>query len=330
MIYPAFRVTENLATKAPKAYESEFFTGQSLHMLSRVRDHIERIDNGAVYAVDDLAVVLRAMLGDGKGNNVLLRMYRQSGLKIEVQLSRAPDSTAAHFSVGSIPTDCSNAKIDGARWVPLHRWPGETVVQLGVKNKRTSLSWRKFLELYSNKWGGAHLDPELPVELPIIDVYEAGGFQLSAYLLRTAGVQTWHLGQIIMSQMLGLNWEHYGTALKSLVAPGGMSEPPRDRRAFGALQWLTYTSSHDRNERSTTSAIAYFERDSMASIRISGGGKLTYNVTYQGVATTSPDQVTVPTQRAREPITPREISISGQRVMQTYMVFRNFNDVDPT
>jgi hypothetical protein len=46
--------------------------GAALHMIARMRDHIERLDDGRAYAADDLAVVLRGLLCSGNGNRVLI------------------------------------------------------------------------------------------------------------------------------------------------------------------------------------------------------------------------------------------------------------------
>jgi hypothetical protein len=94
--------------------------GSAVQMTSRLRNHIERLDNGAVRAADDLAVVLRALLCPGTGNNVLRRLYQERGIsEPEIILSIAPDANAStQFSVGSIPTREEGAIANGALRVP--------------------------------------------------------------------------------------------------------------------------------------------------------------------------------------------------------------------
>ena len=47
----------------------------AMQLLTRLRDHIERLDGGHPYAADDLAVVLRALMHPGSRNDVLRRLY---------------------------------------------------------------------------------------------------------------------------------------------------------------------------------------------------------------------------------------------------------------
>ena len=92
-------------------------------MVSRLRDHIERLDNGVVHAVDDIAVVLRALLCDGSGNNVMTRLYNDTKLKAPaIQLSPpAQQGRDVNFSVGSLPIDLPKAVNDGAVTIPFGR-----------------------------------------------------------------------------------------------------------------------------------------------------------------------------------------------------------------
>jgi len=71
-------------------------------MTSRLRDHIERIDEGAPHAIDDLAVVLRALVCSGRGNRVLMRLNESTGRAIPMVLvSRpAPADADVFFAVG--------------------------------------------------------------------------------------------------------------------------------------------------------------------------------------------------------------------------------------
>lgn len=222
--------------------------GSAMQMTSRLRDHIERLDNGAVHAADDLAVVLRALLCPGKGNNVLLRLYRECGVSCpNILLSRPPVvNSDTQFSVGSIPTREAGAIADGAMRVPLKRWPDLPVLVVTLAGDRRNFTWNGFLNSYANKWGGAHLDVTVPSHVQFVDCYAAGGLSLTNYLLRTAAVEVWFLAQEVYRQVLrdekldSLRPEERESIRFS--AQGGINTDPRKLCNKGQLQWFYHGS----------------------------------------------------------------------------------------
>jgi hypothetical protein len=220
--------------------------GSALQMISRLRDHVERMDNGVVYAVDDLAVVLRALLCHGKGNGVLRRLYDECGInKPSVLLSRAPAGDAnVQFSVGSIPTREVGAVADGAVYMPLSKWPNREVLVVTLERKQRRYTWDVLLSEYANKWGGAHLDVTVPSHLQFTDLYAAGGLNLTGYLLRSAAIEVWLLAQSAFIKIL------HNQATSALTpqqlekvrytADGGISSDPRDISSRGQLQWFCH------------------------------------------------------------------------------------------
>jgi hypothetical protein len=217
-------------------------------MISRLRDHVERLDNGAVHAADDLAVVLRALLGNGTGNNVLRRLYEECGIaRPEVILSRPPSTDSkVQFSVGSIPTFEAGAIADGAVRVPFNRWVNKTVLVVTLAAVQQKFTWAEFLNIYANKWGGAHLDVTVPTHFQFIDTYIAGGLSLTGYLLRTAAVQVWFLAQNAFRQVLRNSATDSLTAEElsqvRYTAEGGVNTDPRDISGKGQLQWFCHSS----------------------------------------------------------------------------------------
>lgn len=150
---------------------TDSFLGQALHMLCRLRDHIDRLDRGAAYAVDDLAVVLRAMLYQGDGNRVLARLHKTvNAAPIEVLVSKPPmTGKEVIFSVGSLPATTEMAQQHGASWMPLQDWVKSPVVALRKGEKVEQYTWSALLNRYANKWGGAHLDTSIPADLRAVD-----------------------------------------------------------------------------------------------------------------------------------------------------------------
>ena len=235
--------------------------GAALQMTSRLRDHIERLDEGAVYAVDDLAVVLRALVCSGKGNRVLMRLCDSTGGSLpRARVSRpAPADDDVFFAVGSIPTSEAGASADGAVQVSLTKWMSLRVLTIQSSGSRITYTWDQFLRTYAEKWGGAHLDPAVPAHLRMIDNHAAAGLPLSNYLLRTAAVAVWTLAQnLFRSIFASLTAKEsttgkevavahlYQQGVATYMAPGGIGSSPRDISNRGALQAFCHrTASAD-------------------------------------------------------------------------------------
>jgi hypothetical protein len=218
--------------------------GSAMQMTARLRDHIERLDNGVVYAADDLAVVLRAMLVESKGNRVLRRLYEAFNIDCpEIILSRPPlTDEDVQFSVGSIPIREPGALADGAISTPLRRWSKTPVVVVALGGDQVAYTWGDFMNDYANKWGGAHLSTIVPQHLQFIDYYSTGGLSLTSYLLRSAAVEVWRLAQnafrLAMPSLLGKDFALDEIKQARYFAEGGLTIEPRDVSAKGQLQWF--------------------------------------------------------------------------------------------
>jgi hypothetical protein len=226
--------------------------GAALQMIARLRDHIERLDDGRAYAVDDLAVVLRALVCSGNGNRVLMRLGRSAGVSIpQVRLARpTPTEDDVFFGVGSIPTGEPGAMADGGVEVALTKWMSLHVLTVQSSGSRVTYTWDRFISTYAMKWGGAHLDPAVPAHLQMIDGHVVGGLPLSNYLLRMAGVAVWNAAQQMFREMFAdvtvLTDGKTGRGVTagdvtqgrvaSYTAPGAMSTAPRDISSRGLLQ----------------------------------------------------------------------------------------------
>jgi hypothetical protein len=299
MSQAAFRFTEPPSDElADRGREPGFhFIGQTIHLICRLRDHIERLDSGVAYAADDIAVVLRALLHPGAGNRVLMRLHEAFGrAPIEIRLSRPPDTMDVHFSVGSIPVPWSMADDHGAVWVPIADWANTPVVHIVVNGNPKTYTWAGLLNAYANKWGGAHLDPSVPTHLQTIDMYEAGGLSLTGYLLRAAAVQVWFIGQTLL---VDAQFVQSGRPLSPekmheirVAAPGAISQNPRNLRARGELQWLSYGTPE-------LGMRTYVEAAQPARFKVQLG-KIAWDVAYTPGVTNAVE--VVETLRAREPI----------------------------
>lgn len=208
--------------------------------MTRLRDHIERLDDGAGYAADDLAVVLRAWVHPGNGNDVVRRLANHTGIDPRPLMASREVDVTARFSVGSIPTR-PHTEAHGARQVSLSHWVNTPVLHVRDKYGATTFTWADFLNKYANKWGGAHLDKAQPIHLQVVDMFGAGGFSLSGYLLRTAGVAVYEAVHEILEAQVPHPNDGIDRTGRRISAPGGIASPPRDRLTHGELQWLTST-----------------------------------------------------------------------------------------
>jgi hypothetical protein len=226
----------------------DMLVGTALQLVSRLRDHIERLDSGIAYAADDLAVVLRVLLCHGKGNDVLQRLYGACGLaRKELTLSAPPQiDQEVHFSVGSIPTWEPMASSHGAVATLFTKWPNVPLLVVKVSGQRKTYTWGKFIEDYAHKWGGAHLDTRVPPTLQMVDHHAVGDLVLSHYLIRMAAVQVWLLAQeafgFYYRNRLPREFPQEGRVTARYAAHGGITTDPRDTRPKGHLQWFCRTS----------------------------------------------------------------------------------------
>ena len=222
--------------------------GPAINLITRMRDHVERLDEGAVHAVDDLAVTLRALLCSGRGNNVLLRLASAFATSAVV-LSHAPRfDHEIHISYGAIPTVEEGALADGGTLVPLNQWLQRQVIarqtaKPGHPERRIeTFTWDNFISDYANKWGGSHVDVDVPEYLHTVDAHAAAGMHLPAYMLRAAALQTWRTAREIYLQI----WKEVGEpgAMASAVpvSAGGRTSDPRDRSSRGEVQWFSRTA----------------------------------------------------------------------------------------
>jgi hypothetical protein len=232
--------------------------GAAIQMIARLRDHIERLDDGRAYAIDDLAVVLRGLLCSGNGNRVLMRLAQSAGLLMpQVRVSRpAPAEADVFFAVGSIPTEEAGAITDGATDVTLTKWMSLRVLTVQSSGAKVTYTWDRFLSTYAMKWGGVHLDPTVPAHLQMIDGHAAGGLPLSNYLLRTAGVAAWNAAQQMFAEMFAdaavLRDATTGRSVtvgevarghRSIyTATGGLTTEPREITSRGLLQAFCHRS----------------------------------------------------------------------------------------
>lgn len=290
------------------------FIGQALQLVNRLRDHIERLDNGTAHAVDDLAVVLRALVSHGRGDDVLRRLAAQSMTEpVTVAFSREPSvSPETRFSVGSLPSRTRDSEL-GVTVKSLDDWGSLAVLHIRGASKPTTYSWTRFLSEYANKWGGAHLPPQqVPGALQVIDTYEAGGFQLSGYLIRAAARVAWEWAQLVLRsfpQLLPLeNLTAEDLRALRMVGAGGIATDPRDRIHYGELQWLDFVDGPE------THFLLFAQEGSSCRMRIATGGGMGYSMTLQPEGSSGEPESVVTARRLNTPQTSDSTGLSEMRL----------------
>ena len=260
--------------KNPQLAGGHHVRGQALHAMDRLRDHIERIDEGKYYAVDDLSVVLRLLVHPGRGNDLLRRLSQSSTARIAVLASRPPEVEGALFSVGLLPARAGTESL-GATSMLLEEWITSPFLSVVVDDLRKTWTWAEFINAYANKWGGAHLDDEIPLNLSVVDQFAFGGLSLSGYLLRTAGVMVWKAAQTAWADAM---FRRSGEPLSSeelsmlRVTSVGTADDPSDRLRFGELQFLAYRGD-------SAELVLLMSRTAQCQARLAFGGKLHYEIT---------------------------------------------------
>ncbi len=230
--------------------------GPVVSMTARIRDAIERIDNGALYATDDLVVLLRAVLSPTRGNNVLMRLCSAVQASVPtVRLSKPPPGSAdVVFAVGSLPIDVAASEADGAEVVPFSRWQSRRVLSIRSDGQQQNYTWEHFVRDYAHTWGGVHLDGTVSRHLTSLDRHFVADLPLAAYLFRSAGVAIWTAAQELLygalraslADMLRKEGSNVDLSAPprtppSIAAPGAPDGPPRDISDRGMLQYFCHS-----------------------------------------------------------------------------------------
>lgn len=241
-------ITDQIFRDQPKA--DLFFALTNL--ASRISDHIQRVDRGVYYAVDDLAVALRVLLKTGQGSGLLLRCVDEFEVEMPFVVVSKPAPMWATLGVGLIPVwrllpghrvnESDDRRFFALRlddWLKLDRG----IVYRRDDGELSKVSWEAFIGHYANRLSGAHLDRRGgPEYLYKLDWNGAGGLALSNYLLRTLGVLAFELIQEVL----------YGVAAKLGIAlsdgfvfagPGAPHHYPEMQADLGMLMFFAYSKN---------------------------------------------------------------------------------------
>lgn len=215
-----------------------------VNLISRINDHITRIDSGVYYAIDDLAVSLRVLLREGDGSGILLSAIEEFDLEMPEVLSSFPAFHETLFSVGAIPI---------LEWRPglkdeeiargsLKDWLAANVISMGTDDGDVGVSWNRLIGDYANKFGGAHLQKRPPpAYMERMDWYGVAGLALSGYLLRTAAVVAYDIAQSVLSEMV----RSIGVPVPETYRWGGMGSQPLEPESMVEMGTLAHFTCNE-------------------------------------------------------------------------------------
>lgn len=192
-------MTGELAGPAHVSVSDDEFVEQIASLTARLDDHLERVDAGLTHARDDLAVVLRILIGPDNVLGRFVRRFREMEPGSWVTPLFLPvDEGIVTFSVGHFPSSSPN-KYEVHAAVPsgLRRKTCLQVLLLDHGDKR--LTWCDFVALYANKFG-AHIDATIPYLLDKIRVHGVSGTDLGTYMLRAVGVEVSRAAHLLLSR----------------------------------------------------------------------------------------------------------------------------------
>lgn len=255
-----------------------------INVVSRMNDHITRIDSGVYYAIDDLAVCLRVLLREGDGSGILLAAIDEFDVEMPEVVASPPAFRDTEFSVGAMPVlQWREGLIDEELGHgSLRDWLDCNVIRMGSGQDEIEVSWRKLIGDYANKIGGAHLQTRpLPAYLVRADWFGVAGLALTGFLLRTAAVLTYHLAQSTLTNIV----RSLGLEVSETYRWGGMGSQPSEPSDLDDMGYLFHFSSNEHalmfkwfvDERTPSSRLRLFGNEKVWDYEYSKRDGLTAN-----------------------------------------------------
>jgi hypothetical protein len=287
--------------------------GYLVSAAARLRDHIERIDDGSAYAVDDLALVLRLLVAGGRDGELISRAAQSYGIPLpKFSTSAEPEPVLGLvWGAGALPT-IETLGAGGLADISQLRF--KTALRIQTGSKRMDLTWDKLIRDYANTWG-AHVGTSIRDDVHLADrIGTAAGLPLTTYMLREVAVAAWYSAQFVIRNAMiqddpgyfrdtGLTDEDAAEAETWLSPEGGINEPPKARGELGKFQSCTSAGS----AASWVWAVEYPVTTGRTLGDLYLGG-LNYQIKFQAAPGSVDIEYDVP--RQRSPIPPNDVSFS--------------------
>lgn len=197
-------------------------------LRQRLGRHLDALEAGEVGAVDDVATVLRTLLGHGDGNDAIKRLCRMRNVglpRVQVSVPIADDPQIG-LAFGAVPAPSGGD--EPVVTVDVDRWRRLPAVIIRGAPRRVS-TWEKLIKDYANTFG-SHLSETIPQLLSHTSSIGYSGpldLDLGEYLIHCAGI----VGEDTLQQVLA-------------CIDGDMAPPPRHRRLNPLLRLLVGTHAN--------------------------------------------------------------------------------------
>lgn len=190
----------------PRALSKDELGQAAIRIAARLKRHLDAVDQRELGAEEDLASVLRTLVGSGNGNDVLARLRKRFDLD-PAQVTIAGDlvtparGDVTIISLGRVPMDDTffprqNPGVAPMEDIALTRWLTGRCLWLGSA-ARQSTTWGQLITDYGNTYG-SHVGKTVPEVLDTMKMFEAATISLGTYLLRQAG---WAIEQALSTAL---------------------------------------------------------------------------------------------------------------------------------
>jgi hypothetical protein len=155
----------------------------------RLRRHLDALEAGEAGAVDDVAAVLRTLLGHGRGNDVVVRVCRMKSIPLPHAYVSAPvvDRQAIGLAFGAVPTPDTAPEAEGHIWVDIDSWRKLPALIVRGAPRRVN-TWEQLISSYANTYG-SHVSGTIPHLLSETSaICYSGPLDLGEYLIHCAGI----------------------------------------------------------------------------------------------------------------------------------------------
>jgi hypothetical protein len=294
--------------------------GYLISGAARLRDHIERIDEGAAYAVDDLALVLRLLVSGARGGELISRTAQSYVIPLpKFGVSAEPEPVQGLvWGAGALPT---TETLAAGGFADISELRFKTALRIHTGSKRMDLTWDKLIRDYANNTWGTHVGDSIRDDVHLADrIGTAAGLPLTTYMLREIAVAAWYSAQFVIRNAIIQDDPGYfrDPALEEVEAedaedaedaetwlspPGGINNPAKARGELGKFQSCTNAGS----AASWVWAVEYPVTAGRTLGELYVGG-LNYQIKFQAPPGSVDIEYDVP--RQRSPIYPNDISFS--------------------
>ena len=166
----------------------ELLTGLRRAQLRLMRA-LGDIGEGHGDAVDDVANIVRTLVGEASGGNKLIKRAVKQLKLTWPQIFAGPSPQighAVHLGIGNIPLPYKPSREGGARWMRVDKWAQQTALVLDYGNGQRKIPWLKLIEDYGNTYG-SHVGTEISKSIDSTSRFYSNRLTMTEFLIYCAG-----------------------------------------------------------------------------------------------------------------------------------------------